>query len=283
LLITKHSTPSPPCWSQQAKLCSKPVGFSSDQSPVSSLHLTWLPLGFHQPSIRFLRPRGTPLGGEIRVDKLKSFSSPEEVSRRNTEERAMREKLEKRLVLEREKRAKEAQEKRIQEERERIAHIEHEKRVGEEQVRRVQAERERILQEECERRIQEERERRVQEEKEKERRRQAALTATADTIFNQLFLELTRDVCWKVLTVEQMLVWTSETCNTIIQEVLEDYLCQIAREILLQERLSKEDLMKKGHQGVPIVTNAAETVTAETVNVRETREVEAMGMKFVRS
>nr|CAD7447725.1 unnamed protein product [Timema bartmani] len=266
LLITNPGTPSPPCWSQQAKLCSKLVGFSSDQSPVSSLHLTWLPLEFHQPSIRFLRPRGTPLG--------------EEVSRRNTEERAMREKLEKRLVLEREKRAKEAQEKRIQEERERIAHIEHEKRVKEEQVRRVQAERERILQEECERRIQEERERRVQEEKEKERRRQAALTATADTIFNQLFLELTRDVCWKVLTVEQMLVWTSETCNTIIQEVLEDYLSQIAREILLQERLSKEDLMKKGHQGVPIVTNAAETWT---VNVRETREVEAMGMKFVRS
>nr|CAD7458500.1 unnamed protein product [Timema tahoe] len=173
----------------------------------------------------------------LQQSKLKSFLSPEEVSRRNTEERAMREKLEKRLVLEREKRAKEAQEKRIQEERERIAHIEHEKRVKEEQVRRVQAERERILQEECERRIQEERERRVQEEKEKERRRQAALTATADTIFNQLFLELTRDVCWKVLTVEQMLVWTSETCNTIIQEVLEDYLCQIAREILLQERV----------------------------------------------
>nr|CAD7416390.1 unnamed protein product [Timema poppensis] len=118
----------------------------------------------------------------VQQSKLRSLPSPEEMSQRHSEERALKEKLEKRLVLEREKRAQEAQEKRIQEEHKRIAQVEHEKRVKEEQARRVQAERERILQEECERRIQEERERRVQEEKEKERRRQAALTATADIV-----------------------------------------------------------------------------------------------------
>nr|CAD7573325.1 unnamed protein product [Timema californicum] len=54
--------------SQLARPCSKLVGFGPDQTPVARLHLTWLSLGFYPTSTRLLRAKGTPLGGEDRIE-----------------------------------------------------------------------------------------------------------------------------------------------------------------------------------------------------------------------
>nr|CAD7443931.1 unnamed protein product [Timema bartmani] len=67
-ILQNGPSPSSPTPGQLAKLCSNPVGLDPDQSPVSRLHLTWFPLGFNPTSTRLLRPRGTSLGGEIRIE-----------------------------------------------------------------------------------------------------------------------------------------------------------------------------------------------------------------------
>nr|CAD7458186.1 unnamed protein product [Timema tahoe] len=67
-ILQNGPSPSSPTPGQLAKLCSNPVGLGPDQSPVSRLHLTWFPLGFNPTSTRLLRPRGTSLGGEIRIE-----------------------------------------------------------------------------------------------------------------------------------------------------------------------------------------------------------------------
>nr|CAD7439066.1 unnamed protein product [Timema bartmani] len=66
--ITTH-----PAGNQLARPCSKLVGFGPGQSPVSRLHLTWFPLGFNPTSARLLRPRGTPLGGDIQINVFMSL------------------------------------------------------------------------------------------------------------------------------------------------------------------------------------------------------------------
>nr|CAD7200158.1 unnamed protein product [Timema douglasi] len=66
LFVPNPHTLSPPNW---ARTYFELIGFVPDQTPVSRMHLISLPLGFYSTSTRLLRPRGTPLGGEGRIDQ----------------------------------------------------------------------------------------------------------------------------------------------------------------------------------------------------------------------